>query len=455
MTDSTAAPPATTSSHQRLERASRQARFLAQSIVLEETGVSRLVRMVMVMVCLVVLAFVAWAAVTEVKEVAVTHGQVVPSGSVRVVQHLEGGIVSEILVEEGQRVEAGARLMRLEATGTAADLDQLETRRAALVLRIERLRAFGTDREPDFSTIDDIYRHLANDQQAIWLGQTDSLAAGRAVILSQIDQRRAELAVIERQQASIEEQIAIFGEEIDIQRRLVEQGLDSRISFLKTQREKAGLLGEQQRMLSELVATGKALTEAENRLIELDASTRDDALGEMGLAGAELAEIEETIARARSQVTRLDVRAPIRGLIQDLKIRTVGAVVAPGGVLMQLVPIDDVLQVETRVATRDIGHVRVGQPVTVKVSTYDFSRYGTIDGMLHSVSPTTLIDEDDEPYYKALVTLATNHVGTFPGRNPVLPGMTVEADVVTGQKTILQYLLKPIYVSFEGALRER
>ncbi len=208
-------------------------------------------------------------------------------------------------------------------------------------------------------------------------------------------------------------------------------------------------------MLSELVATGKALTEAENRLIELDAGARDKALGEMGMAGAELAEVEETIARVRQLVTRLDVRAPIRGLIQDLQFRTVGAVVAPGGVLMQMVPIDDVLQVETRVATRDIGHVRVGQPVTVKVSTYDFARYGTIDGMLHSVSPTTLIDEDDEPYYKALVTLATNHVGKFPGRNPVLPGMTVQADVVTGEKTILQYLLKPIYVSFEGALRER
>ena len=450
MTDSAATP-----THHRLERASRQSRFLAQSIVLEETGVSHLVRMVMVMVCLVVLAFIGWAAVTQVKEVAVTHGQVVPSGSVRVVQHLEGGIVSEILVEEGQLVEAGARLMRLAATGTAADLDQLETRRAALILRIERLRAFGTDRAPDFSGVDPTYAHLAKDQQAIWQGQTGSLAAGRAVILSQIDQRRAELAVIEQQQASITEQIAIFDEEVGIQRRLVEQGLDSRISYLRTQREKAGLLGEQQRMLSELVATGKALTEAENRLIELDAGARDKALGEMGMAGAELAEVEETIARVRQLVTRLDVRAPIRGLIQDLQFRTAGAVVAPGGVLMQMVPIDDVLQVETRVATRDIGHVRVGQPVTVKVSTYDFARYGTIDGMLHSVSPTTLIEEDDEPYYKALVTLATNHVGKFPGRNPVLPGMTVQADVVTGEKTILQYLLKPIYVSFEGALRER
>ena len=135
--------------------------------MLEETGVSHLVRMVMVMVCLVVPAFIGWAAVTQVKEVAVTHGQVVPSGSVRVVQHLEGGIVSEILVEEGQLVEAGARLMRLAATGTAADLDQLETRRATLILRIERLRAFGTDRAPDFSGVDPTYAHLAKDQQAI------------------------------------------------------------------------------------------------------------------------------------------------------------------------------------------------------------------------------------------------------------------------------------------------
>jgi HlyD family secretion protein/adhesin transport system membrane fusion protein len=452
MSDPIATPAADT---RRLDRASRHSRFLAQSIVLEESGVSRLVRTVMAMVCLVVLAFVGWTAVTEVKEVAVTHGEVVPSGSVRVVQHLEGGIVSEILVEEGQLVEAGSPLMRLEATGAAADLDQLETRRAALALRIERLRALGTDREPDFSAVDAAYEPLARDQQAIWRGDVASHAAGRSVILSQIEQRRAELQVIERQQSSIKEQIAIFDEEIDIQRRLVEQGLDSRMSYLKTQREKAALLGEQQRMLSELTATGKALAEAESRLVELDTGMRQDALDEMGLASAEFAEVEETINRVGDMVTRLDVRAPVRGLVQDLQVRTVGAVVAPGGVLMQLVPIDDVLRVETRVSTTDVGHVRVGQPVSVKVATFDFARYGDIDGILHSISPTTLLDEEQEPYYKALVTLATNHVGTLPGRNLVLPGMTVQADVVTGEKTILQYLLKPIYVSVEGALRER
>jgi len=440
----------------KIRRASRHARYLAQSITLEETGVSQFTRMVMMVACAVVIIFLAWAAVTRVDEVAVAHGEVVPSGSVRIVQHLEGGIIADILVEEGALAAAGDPLMRLESANAAADLEQMRARRADLRLRTERLRAFATGRKPDFDSVSDpTFAQLIDDQRAIHQGQVDSQQAQRAVLGTMIEQRRAELAMSEQQQEAVGEQLAIFEEQVEIRARLVEQGLDSRMAYLETRRQQAQMFGELQRLMGEMAATQEALAEAETRLIDLDATARHEALDEMGTLGAELAQVEEAIVRAEDQVHRLDVRAPVRGLVQDLQFQTIGAVVRPGGVLMSIVPVDDVLEVEARVSTSDVGHVRVGQPVAVKVSTYDFARYGAIEGTLRTVSPSTFTDDEGTPYYKALITLAKSHLGEVPARAPVLPGMTVQADVVTGKKTVLQYLLKPIYVGLDRAMRER
>ncbi len=452
----TAASVTAPSPRPKIRRASRHVRYLAQSITLEENGVSQFVRLVMMVACLVILIFLGWAAVTKVDEVAVAHGEVVPSGSVRIVQHLEGGIIADILVEEGQLAAAGDPLVRLESAGAAADLDQLRARRADLQLRAERLRAFATDREPDFTLVQgSTFARLIEDQRAIYQGQVESQRAQRAVLGTQIEQRQAELAVSAEQQDAVRAQLAIFEEQVEIRARLVEQGLDSRMAYLETTRQQAQMLGELQRLMGEMAATQKALAEAESRLIDLDATARREALDEMGIVGAELAQVEEAIVRAEDQVRRLDVRAPVRGLVQDLQFQTVGAVVRPGGVLMSIVPVDDVLEVEARVSTSDVGHVRVGQPVAVKVSTYDFARYGAIDGTLRAVSPSTFSDDEGVPYYKALITLTKSYLGDTPGRDPVLPGMTVQADVVTGKKTVLQYLLKPIYVGLDQAMRER
>lgn len=429
---------------------------MAQSITLEESGVSQFVRLMMMAACLVVVVFVGWAAVTKVDEVAVAHGEVVPSGSVRVVQHLEGGIIADILVEEGMLVEAGGALMQLESTGAAADLDQLRARRADLRLRAERFRAFASDRKPDFAAVEDPeFPRLVEDQRAIYRGQIDSRKAQRAVLEAQIEQRRAELVVFEEQQNAVRDQLDIFDEQLEIRSRLVEQGLDSRMAYLETSRQKAQMLGELQRLMGETVATQNALAEVESRLIDLDATTRHEALDELGAIGAELAQVEEAIVKAEDQVHRLDVRAPVRGLVQDLQFQTIGAVVRPGGVLMSIVPIDDVLEVEAKVSTSDVGHISIGQPVAVKVSTYDFARYGAIDGTLRAVSPSTFTDDEGTPYYKALITLTKSYLGNDPERDQVVPGMTVQADVITGEKTVLEYLLKPIYVGLDSAMRER
>ncbi len=446
------APPAKVG----VQRGDRQIRYMAQSVLLEESGTSRLVRMAILVVSLVVLAFVVWSAFTRVDEVAVASGQIVPSGSVQAVQHLEGGIVRDILVRDRDLVEVGQLLVRLDPEQALGELEQIRARRASLRLRIERLHAFAGNREPafDFALAD--YPRLVEDQMAIFRQQIATRAAQREVLEKQIKQKQARAEAIRNQRVAIREQLAFQDEELTMRSTLVDQGLTSRILLLNLKREYANTQGELARLTGQIATVREESAEIETRLVDIDASLRQEALQELGEASAELAQVEESLRRSEDRFRRLDVTAPVRGYVQDLRVNTVGAVLPAGGVLMEIVPVDQVLLVEAKISTRDVGHVRVGQPVAIKVTSYDFARYGAIDGTLQSVSATTLVDEQDgHPYYKATVELSQPHVGNTPGLNPVLPGMTVQADVVTGHKTLMQYLLKPVYVSLNQAFRER
>lgn len=434
---------------------SRQARYLAQSVVLEEAGSSSLIRMGMLTVSVVIIAFLFWSYITEVDEVAVTFGEIVPAGSVQTVQHLEGGIVAEILVREGQIVESGDVLVRLDPAGVMAERAQMLARRAGLLLKAERLRAIGTDREPDFSIVGPEYGDLAADQLDIYRVQTGSQDSARQVVLNQIEQTRAELDVLTEQERTLRRHLAIVRDELAIREELFKKGLSSKIQYLDLQREANRASGDVNEIIQERLKALQAHEETKNRLVQDIAQAKEQALEEMGSVTNELAQVREAIAKMDDRVARLEVKAPVRGIINGLEAQTVGGVLSPGAKITDVVPLDKELVVETKINTRDVGHMRVGQPVTIKVMSYDFARYGGITGELTAISATTFMNEKDEPYYKAKVALDRSYVGFNPEENRVMPGMTVQADVTTGQKTLLQYLLKPVYSSVNEAFRER
>ena len=199
----------------------------------------------------------------------------------------------------------------------------------------------------------------------------------------------------------------------------------------------------------------ETIAEANLRLNELHNSQREEAFSELGRLGGEIAQTSETLRKLKDRVARLEIHAPSRGYIKGLQFTTIGGVIAPAQVVMELVPTDDVLVAETRISTEDIGHVHLGQPVTVKVSAFDYIRYGSISGELVSISASTFVDEDGRPYYKGRVALDSDLVGDGARAQPIIPGMTVQADIQTGERTLLQYLLKPVYVSLDQAFSER
>ncbi|CCQ72674.1 HlyD family type I secretion periplasmic adaptor subunit [Magnetospira sp. QH-2] len=440
----------------KIQRGSRQIRYMAQSVLLEESGTSRLVRLAIFLIAGVVVAFVAWSAYTRVDEVAIANGQVVPSGSIQVVQHLEGGIIREILVEEKTLVRSGQPLVRLDPTQAQSELSQVKARRTGLEMRAERLRAFAEGRQPDFGEIPPHFASLAYDQLAIFRQQVKTIEAQQDVLRNQLRQKKSALHTVRQQTKAVRSQLKLLDEELAMRDTLVTQGLTSKVLLLNVKREYSTTQGELARLLGQAATALEEIGEVENRLIDQKSSLRQEVLTELGSVSAELAQVIQSINQLEDRVRRLEVFSPVNGFVQDMKIKTVGAVLPAGGVLMEIVPVDDVLKVEAKISTRDVGHVKVGQPVAVKVTSYDFARYGSVDGILQSISATTFIDEQDgTPYYKGQVELMQPYVGDNAGENPILPGMTVQADVVTGHKTLLEYLLKPIFVSLQQAFHER
>ncbi|MCB2099573.1 MAG: HlyD family type I secretion periplasmic adaptor subunit [Rhodobacterales bacterium] len=448
-------PPSAPAEPVKIRRGGRQARYLAHSVILEEAGSSGLIRLAMFTISMVVVAFLVWASLTQVDEVAGTFGEVVPTGRVQMVQHLEGGIISDLLVEDGDIVDAGQVLIKLEAAGAQAELEQMKAKQAGLMLKAERLRAFASDREPDFSVAGLEYRDLAEDQRSIYEVQVSGRDNRAQVLKDQVAQRSAEIRSINEREGTLRKQLKLLDEQLQVREKLYKKGLSSKILYLDAQRQVNQTQGDINNLSAERQRTNKALAEAKSRLAELDTNLRETALAEMGGVSTELAQVRETMTKLQDRVRRLEIRAPVRGIIKGLAAHTVGGVIGPGGLLLEIVPLDKELIVETRINTRDVGHITVGQPVTVKVVTYDYARYGGISGVLEEISASTYVDEQGAPFYKGVVSLDRAYVGYDPEKNRLLPGMTVQADINTGTKTLLQYLLKPVYSSINAAFRER
>lgn len=438
-----------------IKQSSRVARHLAQAVQLEETGTTPLIRLTIYLACVACAVFLAWTTLTTIDEVAVAEGEVLPQGSIKTVQHLEGGIVEEILVKEGELVEIGQPILKLSPAQALAELDQTRAREMTLLLKSERLRAFVEGRQPDFTFAGNQYASLVQDNMSIYQAQTQARDTARSIILAQIEQKRADLRLMEAQQKSLREQVSALAEEMKIRDQLVAKGLVTRITHLDTRRELARAEGELTRMIGQTVTAREAVSEMENRLIDSQSALQKQNMDEMGVTIAELAQVQETIARLEDRVTRLIVESPARGYIKGLAVKNQGAVIQPGGLVSEIVPADQEMRVEAKVLPRDVGHLKVGQKVRVKVTTYDFARYGSVSGRLERVSASTFLNDKGEPFFKAQISLDQGYVGANPGHYVVTPGMTVSAEIITGDKTLFQYMLKPIFTQLQQSFHER
>lgn len=428
---------------------------LSQALLLEETGVPQLVRYVIITLTLVIAGFVSWAAVTKIDEVAVCSGKIIPSGHIKRVQSEDGGIVSAILVRDGQAVKKGQDLITMDPTVSVSNLDQHLVRQASLDLRKERLAALIDGRKPDYSQVDSRYKELADQQRRLHSQKIESLNASRAILNNQIKQYEAELKELSNRENTLRQQHALLKEEYESYEDLFKKQLVGKSEYFSVKRHFLQIQENLHQIPVRRIQVGEKLTESKNRLVKLKEEALESWMSELAVVEAEASEIHEIIKRFKMDVFQLSVKSPEDGVIHNLQINSPGEIVKPGETLLELVPAGKELIAEVRISSRDVGHIQVGQPVTVKFTAYDYARYGGMKAKLVDISPTTVINEDGSVYYEGIVVMDQSYITKGTQKLQILPGMTVMADIRTGEKTLIGYFMKPIYLSLQQSFRER
>ncbi len=431
-----------------------RARFLAQAIELEEEGSSSTIRNAIFFSFFLLFAVIVWMAVTEVNEMSVSRGEVVPAGYIHNIQHLEGGIVSEVAVHNGDSVKKGDLLVGFAPPATRSEYGQLTSRRATLILSLTRLHALEADKEPDFGELGKEYPELAKKQLESYQAQAANFKHELSVIKAQVNQKNSELSRQKNQIKTQKKEVGLLKEQVTMREKLATKHIVSETDLLSTKSSLASAESQLKSIQDGVTVARMALKEAKERRLETVSSQKKDLKLEAASVAGQLSELDGSLIGAEDKLNRLNVYAPVSGIIQGLAITSINEVVKPGDTILQVVPIDDDLIVDARVSPAEIGYIHAGLGAEVKVDSYDSSRFGVIKGVVKQVSPSTYLDEKMNPYYKATIELNKSYVGLDPDKMKVIPGMTVSADIITGSKTIMAYLLKPVSRGFSGAFKE-
>lgn len=413
--------------------------------------------MVLVIVAMLA-AFVAWAWFAVLDEVARGEGKVAPAGQNQIVQSLEGGIVAQILVREGDHVARDQILVQLDTTSQGSKLGELVGQRRALKARIARLTAEAEGAtEPSFEAgLEQEAGSIVAAEKAAFASRLQALQLQREVIAPQLAQRRSQGDELQARADRLRKSLAFLDRELSLTRKLAKQGAVPELDLLRLERQAVAERGELQETVAGLARLAEAVTEYENRLLSLESEFRAQARVELSGQVGELAVIEESIAAAADRVDRTAIRAPVRGIVNRLEIKTVGGVAAPGAPILEIVPLDDRLVIEARIEPKDVAFVHPGQSASVKLTAYDYTIFGTLQGRVAQVSPDTIADaQTGRTYYRVIVEVEEMAVGRGERRREILPGMIASVDILTGSKSVLAYLLKPVNRIGSEALRER
>jgi adhesin transport system membrane fusion protein len=378
---------------------------------------------------------IIWAHFAVLDEVKRGNGKVISSRQTQVLQSLEGGLVLEILVREGDIVKQGQVLMRIDDTKFSADLGEVRERRASNAARVARLQAEVTGAEkPVFS--DELLKFAPQIVET-----EQNLFTARVKKVSQ------DVDVLTQQETRLAGSLKLLNREVEITRNLYAQKVVPEIEMLRLERQASEIRGQ--------------LAETQSRITNIKTAFRSQAEEDLAKSRGDLAVLEENIKSAQDRVRRADLKSPVRGIINKLNVTTVGAVVQPGANLMDIVPLDDNLLVEGRIRPQDIAFIRAGQDAIVKITAYDSSVYGSLKGKVERISADTIADdkpergEKAETFYRVMVRTDKNHLGTTETPLPIIPGMVATVEVLTGAKSVLDYVVKPARMLREEALRER
>ncbi|AYF87568.1 HlyD family type I secretion periplasmic adaptor subunit [Pseudomonas sp. JS3066] len=416
----------------------------------------RATRVTVWVACTLLLVALVWAYFAVLDEVTTGEGKAIPSSKVQIIQNLEGGIVSEILVREGQVVDKGTVLLRLDDTRFRSNKGESEADRLALMAKVERLSAEAESREmalPEEITRD--APQLAEDETSLYRARTDRLESEQRILSEQLRQKKQELAEFRSKSQQYRSSLGLIQQELNMSQPLVKAGAISQVEILRLQRSAVETRGELEATNLAIPRAESAVSEIERKMEESRLSFRSDAFKELNEARTELSKITSNSKAIDDRVSRTTVVSPVHGVIKQLKVNTIGGVVQPGSDLVEVVPLEDSLLIEARIRPQDVAFLHPGQKAMVKFTAYDYTIYGGLKAGLELISADTIQDEEGKSFYLIQVRTEKNHLGKDDHPLLIIPGMVATVDIITGQKSVLDYLLKPVLKARQEAMRER
>ena len=406
--------------------------------------------------CFVVIAII-WANYATLDEVTRGSGKTIPSSHIQVVQNLEGGILSKILIKEGDLVDKGQALLKLDAVRFASSFNETKLKYYDLLANTARLTAEVN--KQDIVIPEEVlkkYPDIAHDARQLLISRRNELNANKRILDEQILQKKQDLIELKSKSSRISRSYKLLRQELEMSEPLVAEGAMSRVELLRIQRTANDLQGELTSARLSIPRLKSSLDEAKNKLSELEIRFHTEALEELNLAKAELDRTTESVMALEDRVTRTRVLSPVKGTIKRLKVTTIGGVIQPGMDLVEIVPLEDQLLIEAEIRPADIAFLHPGQKAMVKLTAYDFSIYGGLEAELEHISADTITNEDDgENYYIIRLRTDKNYLEKNGEKLNIIAGMTADVDILTGKKSVLDYILKPILKARARALRER
>ena len=403
-----------------------------------------------------ILFLIIWASFSEIEEITRGSGQVVPTQEIQVVQSLEGGILQELLVVEGERVAEGQVLMRISDVMFASEERGVEAKFMSLDAKRSRFEAEASGQ--DFAVSDEIKENLPDiveNEKSLYLSRQKELANAKSILQDKIDQANAGIAETNAQIKRLKNSRALLYQELEITSEMVRQKAVPKLEEIRLRRQISEDSGRLKAEEEKLIGLQSELKAAEKQLEDQDDKFRSQALAELGEVKTEIAQLEESLKSIGDRVDRAELRSPVDGVVNNVALTTIGGVVEPAQKLVEIVPSDDALKIIAKVRPSDIAFLHPGQPVKVKITAYDPQRFGSLIGKLVRIGANSVTDREGNVFFEIEARTEKNYMGTEDNPLPITPGMVAEAEIITGKRTIMEYLLKPILRARDRALTER
>ncbi len=394
-----------------------------------------------------------WAGFAQLDEVTRGEARVVPTRQVQIIQSVDGGVVEALPVREGQVVEVGQLLLRVDPTRFVFNM--LESRASQLALQAKALRLEALTRGTAFNPPPELMREAPDvvaQELRLYESRRSEIGAQIYISQTQLAQRRQELNEVLARHEQAERSLELLNKELSATRPMIATGAVSEVEVLRLEREVARLRGDHEQTEAQISRVQSAIQEAVRKIDEVQLTSRNQMSAELSETMSKLASQSQGGLALKDKVTRADIKSPVRGIVKRLLVNTIGAVVPPGKEVVEVVPLDDTLILEVQIAPKDIAFLRPGQQAMVKFTAYDFAIYGGLSADVINIGADSVIDEKGNAFYRVRVRTRKPSLGP---NLPIIPGMVAQVDILTGKKSVLSYLLKPVLRAKANALTER